>query len=278
MTWGALAWLPIVGLVQAALAGGPGPSRGGTHPASLAVARLLDDPESRRLAANSLALGVAVAAIGLALSWALAGSTPRRRGRAEALTDWIEVIPPLAWGVGALSLPSLASLGADLLGGSGGHDAIAGALGRLADALDPDRTPGVLLVVAVVASRLPMLARWAVRGRDASRPAPRDAALSLGVSPRRARRMASGGALGASAGSLALIVALAVTSLAPALLLTPTLETRTVAPGVLILADEPGGGLARAAALAIAAIAVNLIALAAAAWGRSRPIGAWFRG
>jgi iron(III) transport system permease protein len=221
---------------------------------------------------------VAVAAIGLALSWALAGSPPRRRGRAEALTDWIEVIPPLAWGVGALSLPSLAGLGADLLGGSGGHNAVAGALGRLADILDPDRTPGVLLVVAVVASRFPMLARWAVRSRDVSRRAPRDAALSLGVSPRRARRMASGGALGASAGPLALIVALAVTSLTPALLLTPTLETRTVAPGVLILADEPGGGLARAAALAIAAIVVNLIALAAAAWGRSRPIGAWFRG
>ena len=73
-------------------------------------------------------------------------------------------------------------------------------------------------------------------------------------------------------------MALAVTSPAPALLLTPTLETRTLAPGALILADEPGGGLARAAALALAAIAVNLIALAAAARGRSRSIGAWFRG
>ena len=68
--------------------------------------------------------------------------------------------------------------------------------------------------------------------------------------------MASGGALNASSGALWLTAALAVTSLAPALLLTPTLETRTVAPGVLILADEPGGGLARAAALAIAATAV----------------------
>lgn len=277
VTWGALAWLPILGLVQGALAEGVGLSRGGTHPASIAVARLLNDPGSRRLAANSLALGVAVAAIGLLLSWALAGSKPGR-ARAEALTSWIEAIPPLAWGVGALTLPSLASLGADLLGASGGHDATAGAVRHLADALDPDRTPGVLLVMAVVASRLPALARGAVRGREASRPAPRDAALSLGTNPRRARRMASGGALGASAGALWLTVALVVTSLAPALLLTPTLETRTVTPGVLILADEPGGGLARAAALAIAATAVNLIALAAASRGRSRPIGAWFRG
>ena len=238
------------------------------------MARLLNDPESRRLAANSLALGVAVAAIGLVLSWALAGSAPRRRVGAEALTSWIEAIPPLAWGVGRSTLPGLASLGADLLGASGGHDATAGALGRLADALDPDRTPGVLLVLAVVATRLPMLARGAVSGRDASRPAPRDAALSLGATPRRARRMASGGALGASAGALWLTAALAVTSLAPALLLTPTLETRTVAPGVLILADEPGGGLARAAALALAATAVNLIALArprGADHGRSAP-------
>ena len=136
----------------------------------LDVARLLDDPESRRLAANSLALGLAVAAVGLVLSWALAGSTPRRRGRAEALTDWIEAIPPLAWGVGALTLPALARLGADLRGESGGHDALAGALGPLADALDPYSTPGVLLVMAVLASRLPSLARGAVRGRDASRP------------------------------------------------------------------------------------------------------------
>ena len=242
------------------------------------MTRLLDDPESRRLAANSLALGVAVAAIGLALSWALAGSTPGRRGRAEALTDGIEAVPPLAWGVGALTLPSLARLGADLIGGSDGHGAIAGALARLAEVLDPDRTPGVLLVLAVVASRLPMLARWAVRRRDVSHPAPRDAALSLGVQPSAGAADGVGGGARRLGGALALIVALAVTSLAPALLLTPTLETRTVAPGVLILADEPGGGLARAAALAIAAIAVNLIALAAASWDRSRPIGAWFRG
>ncbi|MEJ7639553.1 MAG: hypothetical protein WKF75_16650 [Singulisphaera sp.] len=112
-----------------------------------------------------------MAAIGLFLSWALAGSEPRR-ARAEALTSWIEAIPPLAWGVGALTLPSLASLGADLIGASGGRDAIAGALGHLADALDPDRTPGVLLVLAAVASRLPTLARGAVRGRDALRPGP----------------------------------------------------------------------------------------------------------
>ncbi len=278
VTWGALAWLPILGLVQATVAGGLVPPRSGTHPASLGVARLLNDPESRRLAANSLALGATVAAIGLLLSWTFAGSEPRRPGWAGAPTSWIEAIPPLAWGVGALTLPSLASLGADLIGASGGHGAIARALGHLAKALDPDRTPGVLLVLAVVASRLPTLARVAMRGRDASHPAPRDAALRLGANPRQARRMASGGALGASAGALWLTVALAVTSLAPALLLSPTLETRTVAPGALMLADEPGGGIAPAAALALAATAVNLIALAAAARGRSRPMGAWFRG
>jgi hypothetical protein len=50
-------------------------------PRPIALARLLNDPESRRLAANSLALGVVVAAIGLFLSWALAGSEPRRRAR-----------------------------------------------------------------------------------------------------------------------------------------------------------------------------------------------------
>ena len=88
-----------------------------------------------------------------------------------------------------------------------------------------------------------------MRGREGLRPAPSDAALSLGVTLAGTANGVGGGTRRLLGGAL-LTAALAVTSLAPALLVTPTLETRTVAPRVLILADEPGDGLARAAALA----------------------------
>jgi iron(III) transport system permease protein len=55
-------------------------------------------------------------------------------------------------------------------------------------------------------------------------------------------------------------------------------ESRPIAPGILILADEPGPALHRAADLACVAVAVNLAALALAATSRSVRLGDWFRG
>ena len=52
--------------------------------------------------------------------------------------------------------------------------------------------------------------------------------------------------------------ALAATSLGPAIVLSPTTDSRPVGPGVVILADQPGDARAQAAALALAAIALNL--------------------
>ena len=63
------------------------------------------------------------------------------------------------------------------------------------------------------------------------------------------------------AGVLALTLALAATNLAPALVLSPSIESRTMVPGTLILADEPGDGRPLAAALASVAIALNVLAL-----------------
>jgi iron(III) transport system permease protein len=71
---------------------------------------------------------------------------------------------------------------------------------------------------------------------------------------------------------------LAATSLSPALILTPTLDNRPVAPGILILADQPGEGRSSAAALATCVIAANLAALGLAAKCRSEPLGDWFHG
>ena len=58
--------------------------------------------------------------------------------------------------------------------------------------------------------------------------------------------------------------ALAATNLAPALVLAPTALVRPLAPGVLVLADEPGDGLGRAAALAGLGLVGNFFAVAVA--------------
>jgi hypothetical protein len=62
------------------------------------------------------------------------------------------------------------------------------------------------------------------------------------------------------------------------MVLAPTIESRPLAPGVLILADEPGDALPRAAALACVAVALDFAALALAATSRSVRLGDWFRG
>ena len=134
----------------------------------------------------------------------------------------------------------------------------------LADGLDPSRTPGLVLVLAVSAARLPFLSRSVEHGWGRFRPAPVDAAHTLGATPRQARRVATGLRFGASPAALFLTFTLAATNLAPALLLAPTPESRPLAPAVLILADAPGDALAHAAALACAAVALNLVALALA--------------
>ncbi|MBV8077938.1 MAG: hypothetical protein JO284_16130, partial [Planctomycetaceae bacterium] len=164
---------------------------------------------------------------------------------------------------------------ADALRAAGGREALARGLGVIADGLDPGRTPGVLLVAVAAAARLPMLARALEAGRQRSRRAPVEAALLLGATAGEARRVASAGWLGATPGALALTLALAATDLAPALVLCPSIESRTMTPGALILADEPGEGRPRSAALASVAIALNVLALALAGSDRHVPLASW---
>jgi hypothetical protein len=105
-----------------------------------------------------------------------------------------------------------------------------------------------------------------------------DAAIGLGATPRQARRTATGLWLGAAPAALGMTFALAATNLAPALVLAPTFEGRTVSPMILILADAPGAALDQAAALAALAVLINVTALALAARNRSIALGEWFGG
>jgi len=264
-----LAWVPVLALLAPAMPGG------------VSLRRMVDvDPESRRLLLNSLVLGLAVVTIDLALGWTLAAWAGRRAIWVLSLAAWPELFPPLALGVGALVLPEVLHMGADWarVSAGAGHEALARGAGLLAGGLDTYRTPGVLLALAVAAARLPFQTRAVEHGWSRFRPTLIDAALLLGARPRQARRTATGLWLGAAPSALFLTFALAATNLAPALVLAPTIESRPVAPAILILADEPGVALARAAALAAVALTVNLTALAFAATRRSVHLGDWFGG
>ncbi|MBV8606620.1 MAG: ABC transporter permease subunit [Singulisphaera sp.] len=271
-SWALLAWLPALVVMSSALAPDPTAPPTVARPSAGAFLRRLSEPPAGRLIANSVALGLAVVAIDLALARAL---TAGRQGGGLATTAWPVAMPPLALGVGGLALPGLLQMGADALRAAGGREALARGLGVIADGLDPGRTPGVLLVAVAAAARLPMLARAIEAGRQRSRRAPVEAALLLGATAGEARRVASAGWLGATPGALALTLALAATDLAPALVLCPSIESRTMTPGALILADEPGDGRPRAAALASVAIALNVLALALAGSDRHVPLASW---
>ena len=236
-----------------------------------AVRALADDPLTRGYVVNAAILGAAVVALDLLLARTLAAwALVRRSGRGrwlDRLAGYPEAVPPLALGVGVLAAPAVLRMAA---GGAGETGLWPSVVGPLADVLDADRVPWVALVVAVGLARLPMLSRSALDRTRSVRPEGLDAAVTLGASPRRARRTLAGGRLGASPSAVFLTFALAATNVAPALLFAPTADTRPLGPAVLSLADEPDSGFPRASALALLGLALNLAALAPALRGRGR--------
>ncbi len=269
--WIAVGLTPLAGLVGIVVgafdAGGGGGEGEGWVVAAASVVYRLIDPDTALLWRNALGLGLAATLVAALLVRALArpADPSRRLGpRASVAILAFERTPPLVLGIALALCPGLLETAADRLG--------IPVLHRLAAWLDPIRWPGVLLIVATAASRLPTLARAADRADVRSRPVLADAARGLGATRRQARRV--GGGRGVGRGVLALTFALAATSVAPALVLSPTSRTRTVGPGLVLAAADPP----RAAALALGAVALNLIGLAAARRGPSGPAGDWFRG
>lgn len=273
----AFAWLPLAALVVSGLtpAGADPSSR--LELSGSEFLRRLDHPQVRELLVNSLVLGLATVVLSLFLARSL-GGLARRRRLVKVLTDWPDALPPLSIGVGALALPWLVRLAADGLRPGGGSGPLIRGLVALAGAIDPERAPGVLLVLAVAAARQASLVRVAERVRRRSEGAQIDAATHLGASHRAARSAASAGWFGVPAGALVLTLALAATNLAPALVLAPTLASGPAAPAILILADQPGDARSRAAALSACLVLINVSALALAARQRDGWLADWFRG
>lgn len=268
-----LAWLPAAVVVRRALE----PLEGNTAGLGLSVSALvhrLGEPDVRAAVVNSCVLGLAVALLDLLVARGLAGWADRR-GPLRLAAGVAEVVPPLVLGVGALALPWLLRLGA---AGMGSGLDLGRSLEWLAAQLDLDRTPGVLLVLAVAAVRLPTLGRLARQVHPHGRDVRLEAARSLGASPAAARRASAPGWLGFPRGAVVLTAAFAATNLAPALVLAPTLRDAPAAPAIVLLADQPADGPERAAALAVCAIALNLIALAIAARSRGGVVRKLLRG
>jgi len=250
LAWSAVALAPAAGLL-ASLAEAPRPGPEGTA-AALPAWPALDDPEMLGLLARSLLVGVG--AVGLAR---VAAGALGRSGRSRALAAWFESTPPLAVGIGI----------ALLAGGWPGFTDRAGWL-------DPIRTPGLALVLASAAVQWPRLARASAVGAGRARPELADLARGLGGSTAPARWEA--GRSVAAAGWLG--AAVAATAVAPAWVLAPTSEGRTLGAAAVVAAAEPGGGR-RAAALACAAIGLNALALARAGRsGSSGPPADWLVG
>ena len=267
--WSTLALLPTFGLLRIA-----------ATPGHALLRHLRGDLDAYRLLGRSLIVGLVAGGIGLVLAWARgrpeeSSRRPRWARADRAIRSLPAAFPPLAVAVGALMVPRLLAMLADVL--PSGRSAVANALRSLAERLDPFGSPGVLLVLALVAVQIPTLAR-AVDGR---RPIPHrlgESARSLGASRWRIGRARLRLWLGSAPGAaLALSIALASTALVPGLILSPILESRTLGPIVLDLADTPGG-LERAAALGVVGWGMNLAAFAFASRRRAGAVGDWFRG
>ncbi len=272
-TLGLAAWIafglaPLVGLIGIAVGAASSQTDEGWVVALATVVYRLIDADTGRIWRNSLFLGLATTSLaGLVVLGLARPANTGRPGRRDRPSLWLlafERTPALVFGVALGLMPGLLAMAGERLSIPW--------LSRVGSWLDPVRWPGLLLIAAATAVRLPALARAADRAGSRSRQALVDAAASLGASRRRAVRL--GGGRGPGKGALTLTFALATTAAVPALVLAPSMRTRPVGAAVVLLAEDRP----RAAALGLGAVALNLLGLAAARRGRPGPAGDWLGG
>jgi ABC-type Fe3+ transport system permease subunit len=272
-----LAWAPVIGLLRLI-------SQAVFHPDATADSMALSLPEVLRRAlaspipqvsTNSLLLGLEVGLGVLILAWLLRPDPGERLAPSFAarLVGRFALMPPLVQGVGLLALPGLASLAAVSMHELPGLEGTAAVIANLARELEVERNPWAILSAAVglsIALRLLQSWRRVAERRPDETQAGLDAALLLGASVMRARAVA---ALrpGRWIGGTLLAVALASINLTPALLFTPWMDGRTIAPAMLVLADGPQDARLQATALAFFVIAGNLAGLCAGRFAPAPP-------
>lgn len=244
--WCLIAWLPTFGLVLAA-----------AESPSNAWIGLVRDAEAVDCLGNSIVVGLAVglATLGIALSL-----TARPKTVVDTL-DGLRGLPPLAIGVGMLLVPvALLAIAARVESSDTG-----GPLTAIAALFDPITSPWVVLALALIAVRLPLVVRVASSTSRVPNAAWREVAWTLGATRRRAWWTIAAPRLWPARWRLLLLTTvLAATDSGAALVLAPTSANRTLGPGVVLRAAETGG-LSGAAALAACLVAVNVAAFALSA-------------
>ncbi|MDB5351901.1 MAG: hypothetical protein JWN86_3148 [Planctomycetota bacterium] len=253
---GVLGWV-IVSLVPTiALAGmAVGLDRSG-HLTLDAFIGMTSDRQTLAFLGHGLLLGLAATLFGgfLALCLERSGRDPSWRRP----SSWSTFVPPLALGLGAVLVPRLLDATAGRITSS--NLGFAQALHRAANLLDPFVSPWFVLVTVLAMLRLPAL-RVAIATADAIDDRDRlDVARSLGASGWTAWLDVTGPRLAPIlGGAFAWSIAQAALEVGPALLLSPTLSARSIAPGVLTIASEPGGSR-KAAAMAVTALLLPIAA------------------
>jgi iron(III) transport system permease protein len=284
LVWSLLAWLPVVGLIRMSLQGGNrgvSPGERARAPGTNALHLLFSDP-SGRLLFHSALLGVSVfVVVALLARWPAKvprgprfGSGERRlhRRTGSDLLTWS--VPPLVVSVGMLALLRVAELAGRLVDAELGWRGVGASLAQLALEFQPSRAPGFLLVAGICLAVLPrrlMNRREAAGSKEASARRIDQAVLS-GAGYGHAKSLALRGARTIPAATAVLWATLAATSIAPAILLAPTFGSSPVGPGVVVLADQPESGRARASLLSLAAIVAQLSVLGWVA-ARDRTVG-----
>lgn len=281
--WSLLAWVPVGGLMRIGLARTASPDN--AHPlARLGIVdllrRLTTDPAPRLLAHSAL-LGLGVVALLCLLAW-----RPSRgpvvgamaRGWRSAVAFLAALVPPLVAGAGVLALGRTAMLSSRFFAASLDWTRAGLWMERIGLAFDPFVFPDLVLFVGACLAFLPR--RLAIRPE----PPGRDDASARRVDQIRIAGAGRGPAVWhvwrwARAIPLPTMVLwgmLVATAITPALVLAPTLESRPIGPGIVVLIDQPDDARAQASALALAAIALDLLALgwASARVGRAGDLAA----
>ncbi|HMF35227.1 MAG TPA: hypothetical protein VKF17_01250, partial [Isosphaeraceae bacterium] len=271
--WSLLAWVPVGGLLRMGLTPATYPDNA-RRLSRLGVAdlllRLTTDP-APRLLAHSAVLGLGVLALLCLLAW-----RPSRgpvggmaRGWRSAVALLAVLVPPLVAGAGVLALGRTALLCSRFFVGSLEWTRGGLWMERIALAFDPFFLPGLLVFVGACLAFLPrrLASRLEPPGRYEASLRRADQIRIAGAGRGRALWHVWRWARAIPLPAMVLWGTLVATAITPALVLAPTLESRPIGPGIVILIDQPDDSRVQAAALALAVIVLDLLALG---WASAR--------
>ncbi len=233
---------------------------------------LINDPELNGWAANSATTAALAVLLDLVILASLRSGRPDGGGRVVRMaSSYLLTIPPLALGVGALVSPWLLDALADSVSGRP-----ADWVRFLSAELNPARAPGVLLILVVAAGKWPILLRVAGLAREEFRPVLVDASRLMGQSNREANPPGWSSAVPARA--MILILVLAATNLAPALLLAPFSERRTLAPAIIEAIHTEGLIDSRIALAILVVLGGRIVAFSLGSRTQIGSLADWYRG